>query len=97
MKEVTFSNSRALGVSCRRGSEKDCFCFLWNHPKSVMHVRSIHLIVRLATSILYVSLARQATDLLVQGKGVVVLILGHAQDFVTLDDGSQPELDSVLL
>ena len=62
MKEVTFSNSRAPGVSCRRGSEKDCFCFLLNHPKSVMDVRSMHWIVRLATFILYVFLARQAPD-----------------------------------
>ena len=42
-------------------------------------------------------LAHQATDWFVQGKGVVVLILGHAQDLDILDDGSQPELNSVLL
>ena len=53
-----------------------------------MHVQSTLWFDRLAASILYVFLAHQATDLLVQGKGVVVLILGHAQDFVTLDDGS---------
>ena len=68
MKEVTSFNSRALDVSCRRGSEKDCFCFLWNHPKSVMHVRSMLWFDRLATSILYVSLAHQATDSFVQGE-----------------------------
>ena len=62
MKEVTSFDSRASDESCRREFEKDCFCFLWNHPKSVMHVRSIHWTVRLATSIPYVSLARQATD-----------------------------------
>ena len=67
MEEVTFFNSHALDVSCRRGSEKDCFCFLWNHPKSVMHVRSMLWFDRLATSILYVSLAHQATDWFVQG------------------------------
>ena len=88
MKEVTFSDSRAFGASCRHEFETDCFCFLCNHPKSVMHVRSMLWFDRLATSILYVSLAHQATDWFVQGKGVVVLILGHAQDFVTLDDGS---------
>ena len=43
------------------------------------------------------SLAHQDIDGLVQGKGVVVIILGHAQDFVTLNDGSQSELGSVLL
>jgi len=37
MKVVTSSNSHAFDVSCRRGFEKACFCFLWNHPKSVMH------------------------------------------------------------
>ena len=43
------------------------------------------------------TLAHQATDWFVQGKGVDVLILGHAQDFNILDYGSQPELGSVLL
>ena len=38
MKEVTSSNSRALGVSCRHEFEKGLFCFGWNHPKSVMHM-----------------------------------------------------------
>ena len=61
-----------------------------------MHVQSILWFDRLATSSLYVFLAHQATDWFVQGKGVVVQILGHAQDFVTLDDGSPPELGSVL-
>ena len=82
MEEVTSSNSCALGASCRREFEKVCFCFLWYHPKSVMHVRSIHWFVRLATFVLYVSLAHQAIDWFFQGKGVVVQILGHAQDFV---------------
>ena len=70
MEEVTSSDSRAFGASCRREFEKDCFCFLWYHPKSVMHVRSMLWFDRLATSILYVSLARQATDWFVQGEGV---------------------------
>ena len=43
------------------------------------------------------TLAHQATDCFVHGKGVDVLILGHAQDFHILDYGSQPELGSVLL
>ena len=43
------------------------------------------------------SIAPQATNWFVQGKGVDVLILGHAQDFNILDYGSQPELGSVLL
>ena len=43
------------------------------------------------------SVAHQATDWFVQGKGVDVLILGHAQDFDILGDGSPPELGSVLL
>ena len=33
---------------------KDCFCFLQNHPKSVMHVRSILWFDRLIISIPYV-------------------------------------------
>ena len=43
------------------------------------------------------SVAHQATDWFVKGKGVDVLILGHAQDFNILDYGSPPELGSVLL
>ena len=42
-------------------------------------------------------LAHQATDWFVQGEGVDVRILVHAQDFDILADGSQPELGSVLL
>ena len=42
----------------------------WNHPKLVMHVRSILWFDRLATSSPYVSLAHQATDLFVQGEEV---------------------------
>ena len=46
------------------------FCFLWNHPMSVMHVRSILWSDRLIVFILYVSLAHQATDWFVQGEEV---------------------------
>ena len=67
MREVTFFDSRAFDVSCRREFEKACLYLLWNHPKSVMHVRSILWFGRLITSILYVSLAHQATDWSVQG------------------------------
>ena len=62
MEEVTSSNSCAFGASGRRGFEKGLFCFLWNRPKSVMHVRSILWCDRLIIHILYVSLAHQATD-----------------------------------
>ena len=62
-----------------------------------MHVWSILWSDRLIIFIPYVSLAHQATDWFVQGKGVDVLILGHAQDFHILDYGSQSELGSVLL
>ena len=54
VKEVTSSNSRASDGSCRREFEKACFYLLWNHPKSVMHVRSILWSVRLIIFILYV-------------------------------------------
>ena len=73
------------------------FLLLWNHPKSVMHVRSILWSDRLIIFIPYVSLAHQATDWFVQGKGVAVQILVHAQDSYILNDGSLPELGSVLL
>ena len=53
MKVVTSSNSCAFGASCRREFEKDCFCFLRNHPKSVMHVQSIPWFGRLITSTPY--------------------------------------------
>ena len=54
MKEVTPFDSRAFDVSCRRGFEKGLFCFLWNRPKSVMHVQSILWFGRLITSTPYV-------------------------------------------
>ena len=41
-------------------------------------------------------LAHQATDWFVRGKGVAVRILVHAQDSNILEDGSPPELGSVL-
>ena len=43
------------------------------------------------------SLAHQATIDLLKEKEFVVLILVHAKYSVILDDGSQPELGSVLL
>ena len=43
------------------------------------------------------SLAHQAIDWIVQGKGVDVQILVHARDSYILNDGSLPELGSVLL
>ena len=46
------------------------FLLLWNHPRSVMHVRSILWSDRLIIFIPYVSLAHQATDWFVQGEGV---------------------------
>ena len=54
MEEVTSSNSCAFDASCRHELEKACFCFLWNHPKSVMHVQSILWFGRLITSTPYV-------------------------------------------
>ena len=41
MKEVTFFNSRAIDGSCRHEFEKACCCFLWNHPKLVMHMYEV--------------------------------------------------------
>ena len=77
MKEVTSSNSCAFGASCRHGFEKGLFCFLWNRPKSVMHVQSILWFGRLITSTPYVFLAHQATDWFVQGKEVYAWDLIH--------------------
>ena len=71
MKGVTSSYTRAFDASCHHEFEKACFCLLWNHPKSVMHVRSILWFDRLIIFIPYVSLAHQATDWFVQGKGVL--------------------------
>ena len=53
MKGVTSSNSCAFDASCRREFEKACFYLLWNHPKSVMHVRSIPWSVRLIIFVPY--------------------------------------------
>ena len=90
---------KVMGIWCKLPPwiwESQC-CLLWNHLKSVMHVLSMLWFDRLATSILFVSLAHLATDWFVQGKGVDVQILVHAQDSDILDDGFPPELGSVLL
>ena len=100
MKEVTFSNSRALGVSCRRGSEKYCFCFLWNHPKSVMHVQSILWFGRLITSTPYVFPRTPSHWLIFLGRRSVLIRANHmtyVRTSLTAMMVSQPELDSVLL
>ena len=73
--------------------ESQC-CFFWNHPNQSCIRAKYSVVRRLATFVLYVFLAHQATDWFVQGKGVVVQILGHAQDFVTLD--MVPHLNSVV-
>ena len=52
---MTFSNSCAFDASCRRELKKRLFCFVWNHPKSVMHVRSMLWFDRLAASTPYVT------------------------------------------
>ena len=54
MEEVTSCGLCAIDASCRRELEKACFCFLWNHPKSVMHVQRILWSVRLIIFIPYV-------------------------------------------
>ena len=62
-----------------------------------MHVRRILWFRDLQPPFHMYTLAHQATDCFVHGKGVDVLILGHTQDSYILNDGSQPELGSVLL
>ena len=61
------------------------------------HVRRILWFGDLQPPFHMYTLAHQATDCFVHGKGVDVLILGHAQDFNILDYDSPPELGSVLL
>ena len=51
--------------------QESLFLLLWNHPKLVMHVRSILWFDRLIIFILYVSLAHKATDWFVQGEEVL--------------------------
>ena len=97
MKGVTSSYTRAFGESCRREFEKVSFASSGIIPISHAYVRSILWSGDLQPSFHMYTLAHQATDWFVQGKGVDVLILGHAQDFNILDYGSPPELGSVLL
>ena len=78
-------------------SRKSMLLPLESSQVSHAHVRSILWSGDLQPSFHMCILAHQATDWFVQGKGVDVLILGHAQDFYILDYGSQPELGSVLL
>ena len=70
MKEVTYSNSCALDASCRREFEKVCFASSGIIPSQSCICAKYTAVWRLATFILYVSLAHQATDWFVQGEGV---------------------------
>ena len=70
MKGVTSSYTRAFGESCRRELEKDCFVSFGIIPNQSCIRAKYSVVWRLATSILYVSLAHQATDLFVQGEEV---------------------------
>ena len=97
MKGVTSSYTRAFGESCRREFEKVSFASSGIIPSQSCTCAKYSMVWRFATFILYVSLAHQATDWFVQGKGVDVQILVHAQDSYILNDGSLPELGSVLL
>ena len=96
MKGVTSSYTRAFGESCRREFEKVSSASSGIIPSQSYTCAKYSVVWRLATFILYVSLAHQATDWFVQGKGVAVQILVPAQDSYILNDGSQPELGSVL-
>ena len=94
MKGVTFFNSRALDVSCRRGSEKDCFCFLQNRPKLVMHMCEVFYGLVGWPPLFYMCSkhTKPLIDLFQVKKSNL-----SAQDFDILDDGFPPELGSVLL
>ena len=65
MKEVTYSNSCALDASCRREFEKVCFASSGIIPIQSCICAKYTVVWRLATFILYVSLAHQATNWLV--------------------------------
>ena len=57
MEEVTSSNSCAFGASCRREFEKDCFVSFGIIPNQSCTRAKYSVVWRLATFILYVSLA----------------------------------------
>ena len=71
MEEVTSSSSRAYDASCRRELEKVCFASSGIIPSQSCIRAKYSLVWRLATFILYESLAHQATDWFVQGKEVL--------------------------
>ena len=96
MKEVTTSDSRAFGESCRREFEKVSFASSGIIPS--YHAWSILWFDRLIIFIPYASLAHQATNWFVLGEGVLLRANpGLIKNFDILDDGSQPELGSALL
>ena len=71
MKEVTYSNSCALDASCRREFEKVCFASSGIIPSQSCIRAKYSVVRRLATFVLYVFLAHQATDWFVLGEGVL--------------------------
>ena len=84
-------------VSCRREFEKACFYLLWNHPKSVMHVRSILWFDRLIIFIPYVYPSTSSHRLICSRRRSNFIRANPNlwKNFDILDDGSQPELGSV--
>ena len=99
MKGVTSLIHVHFDVSCRRELEKVCFCLLWNHPKSVMHVRSIPWSVRLIIFIPYVYPSTSSHRLICSRRRSIFIRANPDlwKNFDILVDGSPPELGSVLL
>ena len=88
---MTYSNSCALDASCRREFEKVCFASSGIIPSQSCIRAKYSVVWRFATSIPYASPSTP------RKREFVVLIIVHAQDSVILNDGSLPELGSVLL
>ena len=77
MKGVTSFYTRAFGESCRREFEKVSFASSGIIPSQSCTRAKYSVVWRLATFILYVSLAHYATVRLVQGKEVYAWDLIH--------------------
>ena len=99
MKQVTFSDSRAFWCKLLSWIRESLFLLLWNHPKSVMHVRRILWSVRLIIFIPYVYPSTPSHWLICSRRRSILIRANPDlwKNFDILADGSQPELGSVLL
>ena len=91
---MTSSSPCAFDGSCRRGFEKVNVVFFWIIPNQSCICAKYSVVLRLATFILYVSLAHQATDWLFKEKKFLLKSIPYAR--ILISSLMVPLLNSVV-